>query len=247
MPSGQSNRKRNLIVTFTDKNGDYSIPKNKVLTALDKVVDITSFYRTRQHACKMLPTVVQRLKELGAWKYVTSLNFLRSYSGLALAADNEMTYISRQYRFRYINGDGNTKYDYVHIVIVLASVQVANGVTCDKPCKNQARCATPPYSSAKYCQCKPYYQGTVKIFILIRTNGRFSFVLFYVTNFFQWTLCVFWRVERLTNTICCSQQNTGCIKKSRQFWIGVQFHKSVHAMKFLVRMDCFGFWNVKKN
>ena len=38
----------------------------------------------------------------------------------------------------------------------------------------------------------------------------------------------------------------GVSKKSRQFWIGPQFHKSVHTMKFSVCMDWFGSWNVEK-
>ena len=169
MPSGKDNRKRNLIVTFTDKSGTYSNQKYKVLRAIDQIVAATNFYSVRNDACKLLPKVEEGLKKHGVWKFITSLNLLRTYSGLVISADNDLAYISEEYTFKsyyMYKGRKQTLYDKVRIVIVLKSIEKANGVTCDKPCKNQGSCATPPYSSAKYCQCKPYYQGTVRQIIL---------------------------------------------------------------------------------
>ena len=165
MPSGKDNRKRNLIVTFTDKSGTYSNQKYTVLRAIDKIVATTNFYSVRNDACKLLPKVQDELKKHGVWKYITSLNVLRSYSGLVITADHDLTYISEEYTFKsYYMYKGEKRYtsgDKVRLVIVLKSMEKANGVTCDKSCKNKGSCATSPYSSAKYCQCKQYYQGNV--------------------------------------------------------------------------------------
>ena len=106
--------------------------------------------------------VRDELKKEGVWKYVTSLNILRQYDGLVFKADNDLAYISEEYTFKSHYMYKNQKrylYDKVRLVITLKSVEAAGGITCDKSCDNKGKCATPPYSSAKYCQCKPYFQG----------------------------------------------------------------------------------------
>lgn len=166
MPSGKDNRKRNLIVTFLDKSGTYSNQKYTVLRAIDQIVATVNFHTARNDACKQLPKIREGLKKHGVWKYVTSLNVLRSYSGLTINADNDLTYISEEYRLKsfYVRNGRKSVilHDKVRLVIVLRSIEMANGVTCEKSCRNGGSCATLPYSSAKYCQCKPYYQGTLK-------------------------------------------------------------------------------------
>ena len=162
MPKNQNERKRNLIVSFTDKSGTYSNQKFLVLNAIDDLVAKTNFYSVRGDACNILPKVVQELGKRGVWKYITSLNVLRDYDALSILADNDLTFISEvydiAYRYKHKKKD-KVKYDAIRLVIVLKSIEEANGVHCNLRCLNQGRCTTPPFSSEKYCQCTPYFQG----------------------------------------------------------------------------------------
>ena len=123
MPSGKDNRKRNLIVTFTDKSGTYSNQKYKVLRAIDQIVAATNFYSVRNDACKLLPKVEEGLKKHGVWKFITSLKPPQNiqWPGF-ISADNDLAYISEEYTFKsyyMYKGRKQTLYDKVRIVIVL--------------------------------------------------------------------------------------------------------------------------------
>ena len=166
MPGDQSDRKRNLIVSFIDQKGTYSNQKYVVLKAIDNMVAKTNFISEQNDACKLLPKVEVELKKEGVWKYVTSLNILRKYDDLVVTADNDLAYISEEYTFKsYITQQGRKELagnDKVRLVIVLKSMEEANGLACDKSCNNKGSCKTLPYTHEKFCQCKPYFQGTTK-------------------------------------------------------------------------------------
>ncbi|CAB3986640.1 Transposon TX1 uncharacterized 149 kDa [Paramuricea clavata] len=156
MPADRNSRKRNLIVSFTDKYGTYSNQKLLVLKAIDQIAAKTNFYSVREDTCNLLHKLAEELNEEGVWKYVTSLNVLKEYDDLVITADNALTYINEEYTFQshYMH-----KKQKVRLVITLKSMEIANGLTCNKSCDNQGSCRTQPYSSAQYCQCKPYFQG----------------------------------------------------------------------------------------
>ncbi|CAB4022586.1 ---NA---, partial [Paramuricea clavata] len=156
-------RKRNLIVSPVDKDGTYTDQKYQVINALDYIVRYTNFIDEHSNACKLLPAIIRKLKARGVWKYITSLTVLREYSNLQIEANSGLTYISKEFIFRSTlvfsrQGDKYTQEDTVRLVIILKSMEEANKGTCDNSCKNQGSCFRQPYSSTKYCQCKPYYQ-----------------------------------------------------------------------------------------
>ena len=156
MPSDPNKRKRNVIVTHIDKSGTYTNQKYTVLKALDNIVRKRTFPGLQKDVCKLLKNIEVELRKEGVWRYIRSLNVLKTYEGLAIADVNQLTYISEDYNLRDPKNFLTFK---VRLVIVLKSMEEANGVVCDKSCNGQGYCETLPYSSAKYCRCKPYYQG----------------------------------------------------------------------------------------
>ena len=174
MPKDKNDRRRNLIVSFIDHKGTYSNQKYVVLKAIDNIVAKTNFFRERNDACKLLPKVEVELKKEGVWKYVTSLNILRNYDNLVVKADNDLTYISEEYTFKsYFTHQGRKQLagnDKVRLVIVLKSMEEANGLGCGKSCNNKGSCRTLPYSHEQFCHCKPYFQGTRKYILTLNTS-----------------------------------------------------------------------------
>ena len=149
MPDDPNKRKRNVIVTQTDKSGTYTNQKYIVLKALDNIVGKIIYLG--KNVCTLLGKIEVELRKEQVWKYIRSLNVLKTTEGLAISADNHLTYISKHYKLKF-----STK---VRLVIVLKSMEEANGVVCDKSCNGQGSCESLPYSSAKYCRCNPYYEG----------------------------------------------------------------------------------------
>eukprot|EP00795_Rhopilema_esculentum_P012313 gene12313-biopygen2411 len=162
MPNDQNERKRNIIVSFTDKHGTYANQKYKMLNAIDEIIKSTNFYSVRNDAGKLLPKVREELKKEGVWKYVSSLNVLRKYDGLTIKADNALTYVSEEYTFQshyMYEGRKQYLYDKIRLVIALKSEEEASGNGCQLDCNRKGNCARFPYSSVQYCKCQHYYQG----------------------------------------------------------------------------------------
>ena len=152
LPGDKNVRKRSIVVSFTDKSGTYSDPKNKVTDVLDQISHDKIF--SDNAACKMR----EELKTRGVWKYITSFAVLVKSDGLLIKSDNPDTYISSAYTIKF-GTIFNLQKLAVHLVLILKSKEITSGKSCDKTCNNQGSCQTLPYSSANYCQCKPYFQG----------------------------------------------------------------------------------------
>ena len=157
MPS-KDKRKRNLIVSLIDKSGTFTNQKYKVLKAIDDIIATkTNYWKPfNKHVCNELSNpLVEELKKEGVWKYITTLNILNKYDNLDIDAENvnPLAFISKEFNF------GKYRYTKVRLVIILKSNEEANGVACSKPCNAHGHCTMLPYSSAKHCQCTPYYQG----------------------------------------------------------------------------------------
>ena len=102
------------------------------------------------HECKIVEFIEKAMKKEGVWKYVTSFSALEKPENFVIAANNPHSYISEEYLL--------TKSFKVRVVVILKSMEQVDGA-CDKSCENQGECRKLPYSSVKYCICKPYYEG----------------------------------------------------------------------------------------
>ena len=174
MPKDKNARKRNLIVGIADKKGTYQGPKrsdgpkNWVAKALKIITNRMNFFSQRWDYCKVKNRLIKELKRKKVWKYVASLSVRKSEAELNIQAGNDIQYISDVYtlkwryryrlrnRWRYKTGSFKA-----YIVIVLKSIEQAKGRRCSLACKNGGKCILYPYSSSQYCQCKPFYQGTL--------------------------------------------------------------------------------------
>ncbi|XP_065071733.1 uncharacterized protein LOC135696306 [Rhopilema esculentum] len=167
----QNERKRNIIVSFTDKHGKYSNGRHKVYLAIEDIKEKVNFYLARDDAYKMLPVFIKEFEKRDVMKYINSIGLLREYDSYAITADNELTYIdevhlftSRERSQSYVDSRrGEIRYhtteDKVRVVITLKSEEQVSGVKCSLECSSHGRCKEMPFSSARYCQCKPFYQG----------------------------------------------------------------------------------------
>eukprot|EP00795_Rhopilema_esculentum_P012517 gene12517-biopygen2563 len=169
------NMKLDVITTvahsFTDKHGKYSNGRHKVYLAIEDIKEKVNFYLARDDAYKMLPVFIKEFEKRDVMKYINSIGLLREYDSYAITADNELTYIdevhlftSRERSQSYVDSRrGEIRYhtteDKVRVVITLKSEEQVSGVKCSLECSSHGRCKEMPFSSARYCQCKPFYQG----------------------------------------------------------------------------------------
>ena len=157
IPANKDDRKRILVVSSTDKHGTYSGQKYLVLKALDTIFknllskeSFLAFYESSV----LVRKIEEEMKKEQVWKFVTSLNVLKKHHNLDIKADNALTYISEQYIVSKSNNPSK-----VRVVVILKSMEQANGLSCDKSCKNEGECRMLPYSSLRYCVCKLYFEG----------------------------------------------------------------------------------------
>ena len=164
MPDNKHSRKRNLVIGFADKKGTYNGQKYELMRRLDEIAKDTNFYyrdiirRFSYHP--ILNKLILELKKRNVWHLVSSISVLSKSSSIKILSDSTEKYISRSYNFWYRFPRRN----YVsslrtHVVIVVKSREQAKNGGCSLTCNTKGSCKKLPLSSAKYCECKRYYQG----------------------------------------------------------------------------------------
>ncbi|XP_065069406.1 uncharacterized protein LOC135694543 [Rhopilema esculentum] len=161
MPSDRNARKRNLIVSFADKTGTYDRQKYDILNGLHDIVTRRALFRTSRDYCKTLDAIRQHLKMKNLWKYVVSLTVRKNYGGFAVGKTSDLKIVNKKYTIRYKVNRRKTRSFPAYIVVVLKSTEQAKRRGCILACKNQGQCKQYPYSSAQYCECKPFYEGNL--------------------------------------------------------------------------------------
>ena len=169
MPKDQNDRKRNIIAGAIDKHGTYDDRKYTVLNAIDEIIKDNDFGQVKGNANKILNMLVDHLKKKNVWKFMNTINVLRKYEGLQTSGNNT-TFINKEYDlFAWQVGAGyggsprgmyKYKVETIRLIIILKSKEMPYTSTCSSlTCNKQGSCIYLPYSSAKLCQCKKYYEG----------------------------------------------------------------------------------------
>ena len=170
-PGSKKERKRNIFVSFVDKKGAYTNPRNSVLFALDHIATTFYFYKSKyKYVRDILDVFIRKLKERGVWKYISHINMRKNEDNFMIRTDNTASYIRKIYHLKFYKTEGATQSrsmaGYGHKILLRKIYVVVNLKSmgqvyrhCHLKCKSKGLCKIKPYSSQQYCECKPYYQG----------------------------------------------------------------------------------------
>ena len=163
-PPSRNARKRNIFLSFVDKTGTYTKAKNSVSWALDHIAKaFPRFHKGEfRYVHKILGVFTRELKRAGVWKYISNINIRKNEGNFMITTDNTASYIRKMYYLNFFAGlvrrfRGKMK---IYVVVNLKSTE-KTGNLCRLKCKNKGLCKIKPYSKQQYCECKPYYQGTI--------------------------------------------------------------------------------------